>query len=278
MIGATLIFLTYSVVLAAPCKAPDCYQFTFGYQIEAVEKGVLHNGLERWRYSITKSTKLDDNTSTDPANTNFIALGLEAGLKVVFDNGDLNEACEGESTLKIGIGDCLRQWLKFTPNFNNGLTEIIFDIQPVGVSSVMPIAMKSGDDQENGQIIGPVADNAQIVENTFFINQSSDGRAVAVEMDRNGAIINAWNCDADCDGTPGTNPNFNLITTQEIQLEETFFCIPASDEYPANSTLEIAPDTALHCGYVEFLDIDSTIQFSNVGGCTRTRSGALFCW
>lgn len=274
LMAATFLLLTFSVALAADCSNGDpntCWKFSLGYEIEVVDKGVLENGMEKWRYSVIKSP------SVKSTNTNFIAMGLETGLQIDAVNGDVAYPCEGESTLNIGIGDCLRQWAKWTPNFNTGLTYIIFYVQPVEKSSVMPIAMKAGSDMENGQIIGPAADTTQIIESTFFIDQTQDGRALAVKMDRNGEIIQAWSCDADCEDFP---TNFTEIITPTIPLSSTYFCIPSGGSFGDNSTLTIdgSPISSLHCGTVEFKDVDSSIQISNRGSCRVLPSGGLFCY
>lgn len=278
LVTPALVLLTSSVTLAGDCSpegSPNtCWKFSLGYQIEVVDQGVpTADGLEQWTYSVVKSN------SVKSTNTNFIAMGLEAGLNIdaASFNGTLYEPCEGEPTLNIGIGDCLRQWARWTPSFDNGLDYIIFKIQPVEHSSVAPIAMKAGSDMENGQIISPIADHAQVVESTFFIDQTQDGRALAVKMDREGEIIQAWTCEADCENFP---ENFIEVTSPTIPLDATYFCIPAGGAFEYNSDLTVAGSSIsnLHCGFVEFKDVGSSIQISNRGTCKRLSSGALLCY
>jgi hypothetical protein len=279
-IGAVFVLLTYSGVLAAgdctkPNESPNtCWSFNLGYTIEVMVPGVLNQdmGLQEWSYKLSKSKN---------ASANMIYLGIEKDIYVDQLNSDFNdylETCEGNANENIGVGDCLRQFMGWPANFPTSSSTITYYIKPVENSTPTPIFMKGSNDTESGAILGPAADKAEVIESTFFIDQTDDGRALAVKMDRNGNIIEAWKCDADCENFP---TNFDLIETPTISLSETFFCIPADGvNFIDNSDLDIGSDsiTSLHCGSVEFRDVDSSIQFSNRGSCRVLPSGGLFCY
>ena len=266
LMGAAFVLLTYYAALAAGDWSngqKTCWNFASGYEIQVVEQGVLDEGLERWVYSVKKSPSLK--------GANFITLGLDAGIKnVIFDNskGSLGEPCEGESTFQIGIGDCLRQYLKYTPNFDNSIGYIVFWIEPThGKKSLMPIAMKGSSNQENGGIIGPVADTSPELETIFNVTESKDGQALAVRMDRELNILQAWSCDANCGNYP---INFTQLDLNEnsFTLGEQYHCVTANSAFPENTTLTLNGEiVSVHCGAMEFLENKTTFLFENATQC-----------
>jgi len=279
LIGTVFLLFTHSVVLASghecdgtlPNIENTCWVFDLGYTVDLTIGGVMENGLQKWAYNVVKKKS---------ASANHILFGLEKDI--VIDENETNETdlfppCVGDTTENVGVGDCLRQFVKWTPNFNTGLAQIILYVKPTEAVSTLPIFAKGSNDVESGTILGPAADKAEVIESTFFIDQTDDGRALAVKMDRNGNIIQAWKCESDCENFP---TNFTLITTPTIPLSETYFCIPARDGFDDNSDLTIGgePVNSLHCGSVEFKDVDSSIQFSNRGSCRVLPSGALYCY
>ena len=279
LIGAVFVLLTYSAVLAADCTKPNespntCWSFNLGYTIEVMVPGVFDQdkGLQEWTYKLSKNKN---------ASANMIYLGIEKEIYVDQSNSDFRdylEPCEGNANENIGVGDCLRQFMGWSANFPTSSATITYYIKPVESTTPTPIFMKASDNTESGAILGPAADKAEVIESTFFIDQTDDGRALAVKMDRNGNIIEAWKCDADCENF---ETNFTKITTPTIPLSETYFCIPADGaDFDDNSDLTIGgePVTNLHCGSVEFKDVDSSIQFSNRGSCRVLPSGGLFCY
>ena len=279
LFGAAFVLLTYSGVLAAgDCShnnAPNtCWVFDLGYTIEVTVAGVLdpNKGLQEWTYELSKKKN---------ANANMIYLGIEKEININESNSDSYDyiaPCEGNENENIGVGDCLRQFMGFSPNFPTSSGTITYYITPVESSTPTPIFMKGGSDTESGAILGPAADTAEVIESTFFIDQTDDGRALAVKMDRNGNIIEAFSCDADCENFP---TNFTEITTPTIPLSETYFCIPSGGNFEDNSDLTITGDdtiTSLHCGSVEFKDVGSSIQITNRGSCRVLPSGGLFCY
>jgi hypothetical protein len=266
LIGAVFVLLTYSAALAAgDCSngQKTCWNFASGYEIQVVDQGVLVDGLERWVYSVKKSPSLK--------GANFIALGLDAGIKnIIFDTskGFLGEVCEGESTFQIGIGDCLRQYLKYTPNFDSSMGYIVFWIEPThGKKSPMPIAMKGSSTQENGEILGPVADTSPELETIFNITEGKEGQALAVSMDRELNLLKAWSCDANCGNYP---TNFTPVDLDQnsFSLGEQYYCVTATTAFPANTTFILNGETvSVHCGAMEFLENKTTFLFQNTTQC-----------
>ena len=278
VIGAVFVLLTHSLVLAnctqKNAEAGECWSFNLGYEIHVSTAGVLNEdtGLQEWSYELSK---------TKNASATMIYLGIEKQIYVDQSNSDFSdyvEPCQGSASENIGVGDCLRQFMGWSANFPTSNTIITYSIKPVENSTLTPIFMKGNNDTESGSILGPAADKAEVIESTFFIDQTDDGRALAVKLDRNGNIIQAWSCDADCENF---STNFKEITTPTIPLSETYFCIPADGaNFDPNSDLTIGgePVTNLHCGSVEFKNVDSSIQFSNRGSCRVLPSGGLFCY
>ena len=236
------------------------------------------DGMDKWTYDVVASPSVKNPNG----NQNFIALGIEAGLEpnlVSENDGTIYDACVGEPTLGVGIGDCLRQWAKMNPNFDNGREQISFYTKPSQKVSPMPMAVKAGSDQENGKIIGPVTSTAALVQNTFFIDQTSDGRYIAVTLDSEGNYLSATTCSNPentgyCDNYPD---NFVPIS-EVVELDSSYFCIPPSLQHPENSSLVLnGTEVFLHCGYIEFETPDTSVQFSNRGTC-RVISGRLYCY
>jgi hypothetical protein len=232
-------------------------------KIHAGDAGVPDNGMERWVWSVVKSPSLK--------GANFIVLGLDANLgDITFDNskGTLSDACEGESTLNIGIGDCLRRYLKYTPNFDNSLGYVTIWFEPThGKQSVMPIAMKGSSDQENGAILGPVADTTPELETIFNVTEAKGGQALAVSLDRELNLLQAWSCDANCGDYP---ENFTPLDLNEnsFTLGEQYYCVTATSAFPANTTLTLNGETvSVHCGPLEFLENKTTFLFQNTTQC-----------
>ena len=282
VIGVTAISMlfTYSLAMAGhDCTTDDpltpeveknlCWVFDLGYTVEVVDQDVLEGGLEKWTYSITKKKR---------ASANHVLMGLEKDL--VVNETETNESalfgpCIGDTTENIGVGDCLRQYGKWTPSFNTGLEQIILYVNPVENVTTVPIFAKGSSDTESGTIVGPGADIAKVIENTFIVDITKDGRGLAVKMDRNGNILSAEACEADCENYP---INYVPIPTDGIALDASYFCIPAGGDFVANSTLDVDGNVLnLHCGFVEFKDEDSSIQFSNRGSC-RVMAGRLICY
>jgi len=227
--------------------------------------------VEKWTYGITKRTGWSPKAE--------FLMGLEKDI-VVSDTGAVGEFYERylpcqEDT--FGVGDCLRQYLKWN-NIKN-LAEITFFVKPTGTTSTLPIFVKKGLLVGAGSILGPAA--ALEIENTFFIDGSGDGHFLAVAIERvdNKKKITAKKCYAD-PNDPNQTCNYpedfkgHEQKVSGIELEEAYFCIPERDGFVANTELD---EMQMHCGYVEFKDEDSSIAFSNRGRCKKI-GGKLYCY
>ena len=279
LIGAAFILDTYSVALAAnDCTPPNspvpntCYSFNLGYKIEVLTAGYLDQvtGKQIWQYRLSKKTN---------ANANMIYIGIEKEVKIdpTSDYSVYIEPCEGNPNENIGIGDCLRQYLGWSANFPTSSVTLTFYTNPVLLSTPTPVFVKAGDNTESGAIIAPAADTAQVLESTFDIQQSNNGSALAVKMDRYGNVLQAWGCEADCGNFPTNFTSLDLDLTS-FDLGETYYCVPANDIFIANTSLTLDGETtAVHCGKMQFLEPKTTIQFEHTTICKNV-SGVQRCF
>jgi hypothetical protein len=269
VIGAAFVLLTYSGALATGGECPGttgntCYTFDLGYTIEVMDAGIIDQdtGLQKWTYKVSKKKS---------ANANMIYLGMEKEINIdltkITVNYDYVAPCEGNSNENIGIGDCLRQYIGFSPNFptsNSGT--ITYYIKPVNYSTITPIFMKGGSYVEPGAILGPAADLNEVLESTFDIQQSQDGSAIAVKMDRDGNVLELRKCVADCGDYPNNFDTVNL-DTNSFTLDEQYYCVEVSVDnvaFPPNTTLTLDDETVLvHCGKMEFLEQKTSFQFDH---------------
>jgi len=305
VMSAVCMLFIYSQTVDANSWKSSCPQVDCGdydedkcwlsatYRITLETAGVIDTddesetyGLEEWTYGITKRTGWSPKAE--------FLMGLEKDLIVSVEAGDFDELydpCEPET---FGVGDCLRQYLKW--NNIKYQYEITFFVKPTGTTSTLPIFVKKGLLVGAGSILGPAA--ALEVKNTFFVDETGDGRALAIRMDRNGNIVEAEICppannpDATCENYPDNFVPFD--ENNSFELEETYFCIPAREpEFPANYYLtpfEVANEVinnsesdsdeqhpGFHCGYLEFKDEGSSVVFKNRGRCKKI-GGKLFCY
>lgn len=258
--AVTCMLLIYSQAMAAgecpPIGTNTCWNFDSGYQIQVIDQGVLdpETGLEKWSYLVIKTKKAD---------ANQMLLGLEKDLVVVDHNASqLHEPCVGGPNENIVSGDCLRQYLEW--NYNLEETVIYFYVQPAGKSMTLPVFVTGASQAEAGTIIGPAFDTALIVETTFTIKKTDDGRALAIKMDRNHNILSVETCKQNLTLTPPVTcddypEDFTYINPDDptdtggVDLIETVFCVPADPpDIPVNETLD--DGTEMHCGNILFID------------------------
>lgn len=276
----TIVGLSPQTQAMAACSSSElaaktCWDFTLGYTIKVdpmyfgVIETIAGKQLKRYSYLVTK---------TKSSNLNLLFAGLEYGLKVsecsnntppgASNCSQLFEVCVGDNTTKIGVGDCLRQWGRWSPSFPTGLYQMNIYVEPQEKTSTMPLAVKGGSvtTTEWGTILGPAMDMARRVETTEIITTDSNGYKLRIVSSREGEVLKVEKCVPPDPANP-TVCNWTDITNQWIDPGTTWFCLPPTAEWSANYTLTPSSTGNLHCGNITYFLEGGELVISNEVTC-----------